>query len=323
DDLDRISTINAGNKALASYTYEGKGKVLQKRLQNSLIMDSGYDAGRRPTTMTYKNNSGKTFFNRTMDWNKVNLKKFEKEDGKGEEYSYDSAYRLRKTTDTKRSTQSEFDINGDENIDEFKETRKGIEKAKETSVNERFQLMSFAGKPLAHDKNGNLTNFDYQYVYNWQNQLIEVVTGTGVNVEYKYDALGRRIEKTVTDPNSKDVTRYVYKGYQILEERDDDGSVLKRYTYGNGIDEPVEIETDEDKDGTFNSYLPMQNTIGSVIGVADSTGNLVEKVIYTTYGAPTFIYDEEAPKVDVVRTLTGNIVIRFSEPVDKSTANDA
>ncbi|MCP4140299.1 MAG: hypothetical protein GY755_08430, partial [Chloroflexi bacterium] len=182
-----------------------------------------------------------------------------------------------------------------------------IEKANETSVNERFQLTQFSGKPLSHDKNGNLTDFDYQYVYNWQNQLIEVITGTGVNVEYKYDALGRRVEKTVTDPNSEDVTRYVYKGYQILEERDEDGHVFKRYTYGNGIDEPVEIETDEDKDGTFNSYLPMQNTIGSVIGIADSTGNLVEKVIYTTYGTPTFLYDDEAPQVDALRTQTGTI----------------
>ncbi len=67
----------------------------------------------------------------------------------------------------------------------------------------------------------------------------------------------------------------------------------------------------------------MQNTIGSVIGIADSSGNLVEKVIYTTYGTPTFVYDEEAPKVDVVRTLFGNIVFRFSEAVDKSTANEA
>ncbi|MCP4153481.1 MAG: hypothetical protein GY757_37485, partial [bacterium] len=67
----------------------------------------------------------------------------------------------------------------------------------------------------------------------------------------------------------------------------------------------------------------MQNTIGSVIGVADSSGNLVEKVIYTTYGTPTFVYDEEAPKVDVVRTLSGDIVFRFSESVEKSSADDA
>ncbi|MCP4156107.1 MAG: hypothetical protein GY757_50775, partial [bacterium] len=63
--------------------------------------------------------------------------------------------------------------------------------------------------------------------------------------------------------------------------------------------------------------------IGSVIGIAGGTGNLVEKVIYTTYGTPTFIYDDEAPQVDVVRTQTGTIVFRFSEPVDKASANEA
>ncbi|MCP4147620.1 MAG: hypothetical protein GY757_07710, partial [bacterium] len=73
----------------------------------------------------------------------------------------------------------------------------------------------------------------------------------------------------------------------------------------------------------FNSYLPMQNTIGSVIGIAGSAGNLVEKVIYTTYGTPTFVYDEEAPKVDVVRTLSGDIVFRFSESIEKTSANEA
>jgi len=38
-----------------------------------------------------------------------------------------------------------------------------------------------------------------------------------------------------------------------------------RYAYGNSIDEPVEIEKDVDGDGTLESYIPMQNTNGSVM----------------------------------------------------------
>jgi len=150
-----------------------------------------------------------------------------------------------------------------------------------------------------------------------------VITGTGVNVEYKYDALGRRIEKAVKDPIRTAVTRFVLSGRQVIEERDENNRLTTRYAYGNGIDEPVEIEKDIDGDGTLESYIPMQNTNGSVMGIADSSGKLKEKVNYSAYGLPTFIYDHEPPRVDQVRVASGKVYIRFSEPVDEAKARGA
>jgi RHS repeat-associated protein len=85
----------------------------------------------------------------------------------------------------------------------------------------------------------------------------------------------------------------------------------------------VEIERDTNGDGTIESYIPMQNTNGSVIGIASSSGNLLEKVKYSSYGRPTFVYDNVNPQVDQVRVVSGDVYIRFSEKVDQTKAESA
>ena len=54
---------------------------------------------------------------------------------------------------------------------------------------------------LAYDDNGNL-NADIcgrQYTYDCENQLISVTLVDDTEITYKYDAFGRRVEKTVDD----------------------------------------------------------------------------------------------------------------------------
>jgi RHS repeat-associated protein len=170
------------------------------------------------------------------------------------------------------------------------------------------------------DNNGNLTHFTHDYVYNWKNQLVKVNTGTGVNVEYKYDALGRRIVKKVKAPNSSDtVTRYVHDGYQVIEERNGSDQVTYRYTYGNGIDERIEIERREkNQDGNYEwkSYLPIHDSIGNVTALTNDKGHLIERYNYSPYGEVTYFNTESAPGIDYVRIKDGVIRIKFDRPVD-------
>jgi RHS repeat-associated protein len=322
DDLDRISDIQSGGQSLVNYTYEGVAKVVEKNMRNAAVtMSSSYDDGRRPQTLTYTGADNETFFNKEMDWNKVNMKKHDKENNVGEIYEYDPGHRLRKITDTKENTEKEFVIDGNENVDQVIETKQGVPGTTDYSYNERHQLL---GSGVSHDANGNMKTLDgAEYVYNWKNQLVRATTGTGATAEYRYDALGRRIEKVVTVPNNTVLRRYALSGHRVIEERDENDTIQARYTYGNNIDEPVEIERDVDNDGTLESYIPMQNTNGSVIGIASSSGNLLEKVKYSTYGRPTFVYDNVNPHVDQVRIVSGDVYIRFSEKVDQTKAESA
>ena len=170
-----------------------------------------------------------------------------------------------------------------------------------------------------YDQNGNMKSFVHQYRYNYKNQLLEVVTGTGLNVSYKYDALGRRTEKMVSVPGEKEITRYVYAGWRVVEERDENNELLKRYTYGNGIDEQVAQEYKTENG--FVTVIPMHDSIGNVIGVTDDTGKLLETYNYSTYGTPVFEYDNTPPVINNVYIIDGKVITGFSEPVNIGTVS--
>lgn len=58
-------------------------------------------------------------------------------------------------------------------------------------------------------------------------------------VSYNYDALGRRTSKTVYSPYQ--VVEYCYDGDQVIAEYDGSGTLLRKFIYGPGIDEPIGI----------------------------------------------------------------------------------
>jgi len=322
DALDRISTIKDGsNTLIAGYTYEGKGKIRQKNIHNVITMDTAFDDGRRPLSMTYKNNQiQQVYIDKAMNWNKVDLKEFDLDYGKKDAYTYDSTYRLRKVDNKSDNAQYEYKLDELENLVAGTETKNGVTETKSAVTNERQQLVNYDGKNLTYDNNGNMTGFDKAgYFYNWKNQLVKVSTGTGLNLEYKYDALGRRIVKIIKAPESQSVIRYVHDGYRVIEERDEQDTLKYRYTYGNGIDERIEMEKREVKpDGTvaYKSYYLLHDSIGNVIGLTNAAGLLIEKYKYNPYGKVKFYNTENSPKVDSITIRDGKIKLYFDRPVD-------
>ncbi len=60
---------------------------------------------------------------------------------------------------------------------------------------------------------------------------------------YSYDALGRRIQKVVTNSGSLDgTTDYYYDGQQDIEEHNGAGTLTQQYVYGNDINEVLVID---------------------------------------------------------------------------------
>jgi RHS repeat-associated protein len=93
---------------------------------------------------------------------------------------------------------------------------------------------------MQHDDNGNLTDDGYgnSYDYDYRNRLVSITDGENTIAEYVYDALGRRIAKTVGD-----TTTYFYYDTdnrvmtQYVQVQSQDVQPDRTFVYGNGITE--------------------------------------------------------------------------------------
>jgi len=149
------------------------------------------------------------------------------------------------------------------------------------------QLTEDANFTYEYDLNGNLTRKTFKvsgnhtdYTYDAENRLIRVdefaagATTPGAVSTYRYDGLGRRIEKI----GNGITKRYVYDGEDILLEYDGANALLARYTHGPGIDEPLTMTR-----GGVN-YFYHQDGLGTVTELTDSTGAVAQSYAYDAWG---------------------------------------
>jgi len=133
---------------------------------------------------------------------------------------------------------------------------------------------------LPDDNNGNLiqktnktTSAFTLYEYDAENKLIRVVREDGSIVNYRFDGLGRRIEKEVDSV----VTQYIYDNEDILLELDGSNNITARYTHGPGIDEPLIVET-----SGVSSYYHADG-LGSITELTDNAGTVVQSYTYSSF----------------------------------------
>ncbi len=136
-----------------------------------------------------------------------------------------------------------------------------------------------------YDDNGNLTAKTDKvtgvctggvtaYGYDIGNKLIQIDFPDFTTATYRYDGLGRRIEKDVDGV----ITRYVYDGENILLEYDGTNTLLARYSHGQRRDKPFSVE----RGG--QSFFYQADHQGSVTQITDAAGFVVNSYEYDSYG---------------------------------------
>ena len=147
----------------------------------------------------------------------------------------------------------------------------------------RNQLLEDANFTYQYDNNGNMTRKTAKvggavttYEYDAENKLARVVTAIE-HGNYKYDGLGRRVEKEVIDAGTA-TTRYVYDNEDILLELNGANSIVARYTHGPGIDEPLIME----KNG--QSFYYHGDGLGSITEITNQSGAVVQRYAYSSFG---------------------------------------
>ncbi len=150
-----------------------------------------------------------------------------------------------------------------------------------TSYNSANQMLSFNDKNITYDNNGNMTSVTNScgttnYTWDVRNRLVGINSFNSdcspLTVSFKYDALGRRIEKTING----ETTQYLYDGLDIVQEIKN-GLVYANYIRTLNIDEPLARITQ-------NAVRYYQtDALGSVIALTDENG-----VVKTTYSYDPF-----------------------------------
>ncbi len=137
-----------------------------------------------------------------------------------------------------------------------------------------------------YDRNGNLISKtqigDSQTtIYTWdaENQFIGVTTPT-TTISYRYDVLGRRIEKNVNGV----ITRYVYDGLDLLLEANGSNQLTVKHTFGAGIDRPLMREEVDAGLNTVAAQIYHQDGNNNVVTLTDMAGNIVESYEYSAFG---------------------------------------
>ncbi len=163
------------------------------------------------------------------------------------------------------------------------------------------QYTSVGGTGYSYDDNGNLTNDGtYLYYYDCENRLTEVndINDSPVT-SYAYDYLGRRVSKT--QYAIPDTQYYAYGGDQVIAEYDGNDTLLRKFIYGPGIDEPIcMIDVDGE---TETKYYYHFDGLGSVVALSDVNGVIVEEYSYDVFGEPNRTSDVNNPYLFTGRRL--------------------
>jgi len=152
-------------------------------------------------------------------------------------------------------------------------------------------------KGFTYDKNGNLLNDGVRtYQYDALNRLIQVskVAGGAVIASYVYDALGRRIQKTINDLGGGNggltgdilagTTDYLYDAQQIVEERNDAAPTVwtKVNFWGQYIDELMFFAVPTESAPT--TYRVLSDLLYRSVAIVTTSNTVIEAYDCDAYG---------------------------------------
>jgi len=133
------------------------------------------------------------------------------------------------------------------------------------------------------------------YNYSSRGELLSVNLPDGRVIEYVHDPLGRRIAKII---DGITVEKYLWQGLtRLLAVYDSSNTLIMRFEYADGR-MPVAMTR-----GGATYYLAYDQ-VGSLKAVADSTGNVVKRIDYDSFGN---IIDDTNPSFDMPFGFAGGL----------------
>ncbi len=188
-----------------------------------------------------------------------------------------------------------------------------------TNAVNQYTATSDPAESFTHDKDGNLdTDGLFKYAWDAENRLTAVQTkrtGDPVDgdtlVEFKYDYMGRRVEKTYSSRSGTSwivqpgyPQRFVYDDWNVILVLNDSGDSTRKYTWGLDLSGTIHgaggiggLLAVEETQGTFQGaywfFYDGNGNVGQVIKASDQS--VAARYEYDPYGNPIPIPQPPGP----------------------------
>ncbi|MBI5115709.1 hypothetical protein HZA56_04500, partial [Candidatus Poribacteria bacterium] len=113
------------------------------------------------------------------------------------------------------------------------------------------------------------------YTFDYENKITRIDYPDETYSAYKYDPLGRRIEKR---DRSGNISRYVYEGHNFIGEYDGSNNLVASYVQGPGIDHPISMYR------SAEMYWYHSDALGSIYQMTDSSEAVARGYDYSAFG---------------------------------------
>jgi RHS repeat-associated protein len=271
DNINRLTQLADGASLNTTFAYDVTNKLTSRTLPNGVITTSQYDGLNRLTRLTHAK-SGTTLadFQYQLDA-ASNITQMTDAIGV-HGYTYDTRDRLTAVTHPVAANESYT-------LDDV-----GNRTASHHGSSYTYQtfnrLTAANSNTYGYDANGNLTSKtdssgSWTYTWDYENRLTQASKSGGVTVNYSYDALGRRAQRTSSISGT---TRFVYDGDDVVRDLDGSGATVAEYLNGPGVDNKLRQVA-----GGNTSYF-VSDHLNTTRALADSSGAVVSSISYDTYG---------------------------------------
>ncbi len=272
DDADNISSLTPFAGAPIIFTTDGVGRQLSIDFPNAVQSDLGYNNRGLPDALLLRSGAT-TIRNQAYTYDAIGNIDSLSDALADLSYQYDETEQLSAVLASGMAIETyQYDLAGNRQVSHLSASHS------HDAVN---RLLSDANATYSYDDAGNLGTRNEtasgditSYTYDAQEQLIQIDRADGTVVSYRYDGLGRRIEKDIDGT----VSRFVYDNQDLLAEYDAADAVLARYSHGPLVDQPLQMQR-----GGAVHYLHADR-LGSITQLSDDAGAVVSSYAYDAFG---------------------------------------
>lgn len=297
---------------VAGFGYDSLGRMTARRYANNTATAYEYDANHRLTRLTHHPNA---FIDLKYTYDKVGnvlTQTYVHKPERSEKYGYDANDRLTgyqkgvlangTIANPIQTAAYQYDALGNRTTT----VENGVTTTYETnSMNAYTRITGGQTATLRYDGNGNLlTDGVSTFVYDFENRL-QSATKNSQSIGYQYDALKRRVSKTV----GGQANHYAFNQHNFIEATDNQGQTVVSKIATSRLDDGIAVTTATGKSfiqsGKFNSVLALTNEAGAAQQLID----------YQPFGQPN-VYNSATPNPNHEELFTGRFMDTASNLVD-------